>query len=208
MILVPHVDTHGRDMDIFVKDIITNTQNHPSSSNENIRKDGSIVQVMWTNKAIYDSQGQGKEILAIGNDITELKVFEEQLHQRAEELETVMNVVPAAIWVAHDPACHNITGNQTANRFYEAEEGENVSAGPALGEPVPERHFFRNGKELTAEELPMQEAAARNVDIEGSEFDVLLPSGKSRTLWGSASPLRNDDGQVRGVVAAFGNKKN
>jgi PAS domain S-box-containing protein len=203
MILVPHVDTHGRHMDIFVKDIITNTQNHPSSSNENIRKDGSIVQVMWTNKAIYDSQGQGKEILAIGNDITELKVFEEQLHQRAEELETVMNVVPAAIWVAHDPACHNITGNQTANRFYEAEEGENVSAGPALGEPVPERHFFRNGKELTAEELPMQEAAARNVDIEGSEFDVLLPSGKSRTLWGSASPLRNDDGQVRGVVAAF-----
>jgi PAS domain S-box-containing protein len=203
MILVPHVDTHGRDMDIFVKDIITNTQNHPSSSNENIRKDGSIVQVMWTNKAIYDSQGQVKEILAIGNDITELKVIERQLRQRAEELETVMNVVPVAIWVAHDPACHNITGNETANRFYEAEEGENVSAGPAPGEVLPERRFFRNGKELTAEELPMQEAAARNDDIQGSEFSVLLPSGKSRTLWGSASPLRNDDGQVRGVVAAF-----
>ena len=56
---------------------------------------------------------------------------------------------------------------------------------------------------MTAEELPMQEAAARNVDIEGSEFNVLLPSGKSRTLWGSASPLKNEDGQVRGVVAAF-----
>jgi PAS domain S-box-containing protein len=133
----------------------------------------------------------------------ELKETEQRLRQRAEELETVMNVVPAAIWVAHDPACHNITGNQTANRFYEAEEGENVSAGPAAGEPVPERRFFLNGKELTAEELPMQEAAARNVDIEGSEFNVLLPSGKSRTLWGSASPLRNNDGQVRGVVAAF-----
>jgi light-regulated signal transduction histidine kinase (bacteriophytochrome) len=49
----------------------------------------------------------------------------------------------------------------------------------------------------------MQESAAQNQAIQGSEFNVILPNGKSRTLWGSASPLRNDDGQVRGVVAAF-----
>ena len=41
------------------------------------------------------------------------------------------------------------------------------------------------------------------MDIKGSEFNVMLPSGKSRTLWGSASPLRDDNGQIRGVVAAF-----
>ena len=152
---------------------------------------------------VKDASGKIIGAVSVVRDITESKKIEEQLRQRAEELETVMNVVPVAIWVAHDPACHNITGNQTANRFYEAEEGENVSAGPAPGEPIPERRFFRNGKELAAEELPMQEASARNVDIQGSEFNVLLPSGKSRTLWGSASPLRNDDGQVRGVVAAF-----
>ena len=152
---------------------------------------------------VKDAGGKIVGAVSVVRDITESKKMEEQLRQRAEELETVMNVVPVAIWVAHDPACHNITGNQTANRFYEADEGENVSAGPAPGEPVPERRFFRNDKELAAEELPMQEAAARNVDIEGSEFNVLLPSGKSRTLWGSASPLKNEDGQVRGVVAAF-----
>ena len=77
-------------------------------------------------------------------------------------MKTVMDLVPAAIWVAHDPECHNITGNRTANEFYEAKEGENVSAGPASGEPVSPRRFFRNGKELKAEDLPMQEAAARN----------------------------------------------
>jgi PAS domain S-box-containing protein len=128
---------------------------------------------------------------------------EEEARRRTVELETVMNLVPVAIWVAHDPQCNNITGNRTANEFYDAEEGENVSAGPAPGEPIPSRRFFRNGKELTPEELPMQEAAARNMDIKGSEFNVILPNGKSRTLWGSASPLRDADGQVRGVVAAF-----
>ena len=169
------------------------------------RKVAILFNDITARKKAEDDLAKAKDELEIKvqERTAELKETGEQLRQRAEELETVMNVVPAAIWVAHDPACHNITGNQTANRFYEAEEGENVSAGPAPGEPVPERHFFRNGEELKAEELPMQQAAARNVDIEGSEFNVLLPSGKSRTLWGSASPLRNDDGQVRGVVAAF-----
>jgi PAS domain S-box-containing protein len=136
-------------------------------------------------------------------DITERKRLEEQLRQRAEELKAVMNLVPAAIWVAHDPECHNITGNRTANEFYEAEEGENVSAGPASGEPVPTRRFFHDGKELKAEELPMQEAAARNQDVKGSEFEVEVPSGKILTLMGSASPLRDEKGKVRGAVAAF-----
>ena len=143
------------------------------------------------------------QVYTIFDDITERKNSEEQLRQRAEELKTVMDLVPAAIWVAHDPECHNITGNQTANEFYEAKEGENVSAGPASGEPVPPRRFFRNGKELKAEELPMQEAAARNRTVEGSEFDVEVPSGKSLTLMGAASPLRDEKGNVRGAVAAF-----
>jgi len=82
---------------------------------------------------VKDASGKIVGAVSVVRDITESKKIEEQLRQRAEELETVMNVVPAAIWVAHDPACHNITGNQTANRFYEAEEGENVSAGPAPG---------------------------------------------------------------------------
>ena len=167
-------------------------------------KDGSIRIVLWNSATLYDlDKKTPTATIAQGQDITDRKKVEEQLRQRAEELETVMNLVPVAIWVAHDPKCNNITGNRTANEFYEAEEGENVSAGPAAGEPIPSRRFFRNGKELTAEELPMQEAAAQNMDIQGSEFNVMLPSGKSRTLWGSASPLRDQDGQVRGVVAAF-----
>jgi PAS domain S-box-containing protein len=164
---------------------------------------GDLIWMVINAEPIISLDGTVQYIIVTYYDITERKNVEEQLRNRAEELETVMNLVPVAIWVAHDPKCNNITGNRTANEFYEAGEGENVSAGPAPGEPIPSRRFFRNGKELTAEELPMQEAAARNMDIQGLEFNVMLSSGKSRTLWGSASPLRDDDGQVRGVVAAF-----
>ena len=127
----------------------------------------------------------------------------EEMRQRVEELEKVMDVAPVAIWVAHDPECRDITGNQTASEFYEARPDENVSAGPAPGEQDTTRRFFQDGRELKPEELPMQEAAARGTDIRDSELEVLRPSGALMTMLGSASPLRDAHGQVRGCVGAF-----
>ncbi|WP_269849028.1 PAS domain-containing protein [Methanosarcina horonobensis] len=85
-----------------------------------------------------------------------------------------------------------------ANELYEAEVGENVSANI-----TSVRRFFRKGRELTANELPMQEAALKDIDVHDVEFDVLLPSGERRVLLGSASPLHDADGCVRGSVGAF-----
>ncbi len=127
----------------------------------------------------------------------------EEMRQRVEELERLMDTVPVAIWVAHDPECMQITGNETANEFYEARARENVSAGPAPGEQDTTRRFFQRGRELMPDELPMQEAAARGADIRNSELEVLLPSGGLMTMLGNASPLRDAQGQVRGCVGAF-----
>ena len=40
---------------------------------------------------------------------------EEQARLRAQELETVLDVIPIAVWISHDPECKVITGNQVAN---------------------------------------------------------------------------------------------
>jgi PAS domain S-box-containing protein len=133
-----------------------------------------------------------------GRDVTVRRRLTERLREQMEELETVMEVAPVAIWVAHDPQCQEITGNRMAGRFYEAGEGENVSANVSTA-----RRFFRGGRELEPRELPMQEAAARGVDIRNSELDVLLPSGRLMNMLGNASPLRDAAGQVRGCVGTF-----
>jgi PAS domain S-box-containing protein len=49
----------------------------------------------------------------------------------------------------------------------------------------------------------MQQAAIKGIEIRDSELDVSLPSGRTITILGSASPLRDAEGRVRGCVASF-----
>ncbi|MDD3873613.1 MAG: PAS domain S-box protein [Methanosarcina sp.] len=139
-----------------------------------------------------------RKIAIIFMDITERKQMEEKTRQRSEEIETIMEVVPAAILIGHDPQCYNITGNRMANELCEAQTGENISANA-----TPIRRYFHNGHELAANELPMQKAAFKDIDVRDEEIDVLLSDGEWITAIGSASPLHDENGNVRGSVAAF-----
>mgnify|MGYP000983718370 FL=1 len=138
------------------------------------------------------------KIAIIFRDITERKQLEEKTRQRAEEIETVMEVVPAAILIGHDPQCYKITGNRMANELCEAQTGENISANT-----TPVRRYFHEGHELAADELPMQKAVLKNIDVRDEEIDMLLPDGEWITAIGSASPLHDENGNARGSVAAF-----
>ncbi len=136
-------------------------------------------------------------------------LFEDSAHQaelvrrRVEELEGLMEVAPVAIWVSHDRECRVITGNRAANEFFDARPGENVSPRPGAGVQVAGRRFFRDGRELTARELPMQVAAAGGVEVRDAGIEALLPSGRRIHMWGHALPLRDAGGQVRGAIGAF-----
>ena len=132
-----------------------------------------------------------------------LRQSEEKARQKAEELGILMDLAPAAILVGHDPQCHRITGNQVANRFLGAREGDNVSPTAAPGEQGPGRRFFQNGREIGPEERPLQRAAAQGLEVRDVELDMLLPSGRSITVFGQASPLFDGKGQVRGSIGVF-----
>ncbi len=160
--------------------------------------DGHFRTFLTRGHPLKDAGGEVVQWLGTNTDITERKRAENVLRESAEELATVLEVAPVAIWISHDAQCHAITGNRLANEFYQAEPGENVSANI-----TPVRRFFRDGLELTADELPMQVAARENRDVRNVELDVLLPSGAWNYMQGSASPLRDSDGNVRGCVGTF-----
>jgi PAS domain S-box-containing protein len=165
---------------------------------ELIRKDGSSLWLLINAKSLFDKDGKFIGSISMLTDITELKKLIDQTRQRAEEITKIMDVAPVAIFIGHDPHSQRITGNRAANELFKTEVRENISANI-----ISVGRFFHKGRELTTDELPLQQASLKNIDVHNVEFDALLPNGKRQSLLGSASPLHDADGHVRGSVGAF-----
>jgi PAS domain S-box-containing protein len=67
--IVPKTDRSGSDLDVMLKEIIENPNQHCVNENENIRSNGERVRILWTNKAIIGYDGSIQEILCIGNQV-------------------------------------------------------------------------------------------------------------------------------------------
>ncbi|HJR17917.1 MAG TPA: response regulator, partial [Gemmatimonadales bacterium] len=117
-----------------------------------------------------------------------LRQSEAHAKSRAEELQAVMQAVPAAVMIAHDPACQRITGNPAAYELLRLPKNANLS-GTTGREGASRFRILRGGKELSAAELPMQEAAASGSSVLSQELEIRFPDGSSRHVYGSATPL-------------------
>ncbi len=164
------------------------------------RPSGEIRWINCKGAARYDAAGWPYRLFGVNVDITERKQAEEALRQRAEEVERLLEAVPAAVWVAHDSQCLRITGNRRANELLEAQEGENVSA---TTKSEVRRFFTPDGHEIPAEEMPIQKAVATNRDVRDIELHVQVPSGRRIAMLGSAVPLRDQAGNARGCIGVF-----
>jgi PAS domain-containing protein len=131
-----------------------------------------------------------------------LRESEARESARAVELRTIMEAVPAVIWIARDSECRVISGNRASYDFLRLSRESN----PSLTAPENERpknfHVFVDGRALAPEELPVQRAA-RGEEIRNFEEETRFEDGTSRYLFGNATPLRDAQGNPRGAVAAF-----
>lgn len=100
--IVPETDTSGLDQRKMIQEIIESPENYINNENENISKDGKRVWVSWTNKAILDQNGQLKELLCIGNDITNHKKTESEVKESKEFLENIFNSTLDGIIVCNE----------------------------------------------------------------------------------------------------------
>lgn len=176
------------------------------------RRDSDELEERWLNfvyQPVRDAEGSVTGIFAQGVDLTERKQAEEALRaserqqrNRAEELEALMDAVPAVVLMAHDPDGRRITGNPEAYRFFRVSRGANLSRGADPGEKPETFRVFQGGAEVPPSELPVQRAA-RGQEVSGDELEVRFSDGEVAYLFGSARPLRKEDGEARGSVATM-----
>ncbi len=174
------------------------------------RKDGSTLWALLAANPLFSADGTYSGAVSMVTDITERKRLEEALNEavttataRADELQALLDSVPALVFIAHDPLCRRMTANRAAENLMKVGPGGN----PALNRPEGERpttfRFLRDGRELLPAELPMERAAATGQPQTDVELTLDLGPGNQRHLVGSAVPLADDQGAVQGAVGAF-----
>ncbi|WP_048162357.1 PAS domain S-box protein [Methanosarcina sp. 1.H.A.2.2] len=131
-----------------------------------------------------------------------LRESEKRERARSDELAVLLDAVPAAVWVAHDPQALKVTGNRLSHEWIRIPEGTNSSKSAPEGEKSETFRVFKDGVEIPPVDMPVQMSAA-GIEINDYEFDLIYPEGVVRHLLGNARPLRDEKGNPRGSVSAF-----
>lgn len=95
--IVPKEETTGRDLRAMIRNIGKEPERYAANENENMRKNGERVWVLWSNKGLCDANGKLTEILCIGNDITQLKETKEALAASESKYRSMIETSPASI---------------------------------------------------------------------------------------------------------------
>jgi PAS domain S-box-containing protein len=83
--IVPQVDSAGRNLQQMIQEIVQNPGKFSSNENENIKKNGERVWIVWTNQPVLDADHHLKEILCVGINYTEQKLAEESYTRQVKE---------------------------------------------------------------------------------------------------------------------------
>jgi diguanylate cyclase (GGDEF)-like protein/PAS domain S-box-containing protein len=83
--ITPETESTSRDLSGLMDDILKDPDKYRLNINENMKKNGERVWLLWTNRPVLDEAGNIVEVLSIGNDITQQRKAEEEL-KRAYQL--------------------------------------------------------------------------------------------------------------------------
>lgn len=165
--------------------------------------DGTRRSVINNAAPIFNGEGEiiGSAVAIM--DITEMKRREQEAQARAEELTALMDAVPAVTFIAHDAKCLRITCSRATRELLRVGNHANVSMSAPQAERPASFRILKDGVDLPPEEMPIQLAVSRGLEVRNYEWTLALSDGSTRQLFGNAVPLFDKENHVRGAVGAF-----
>ncbi len=164
---------------------------------------------IWEYHNTLRTEGMATPIVrGIAHDVTERVRAEKALREsaareraRAKELETVLEVAPVPICIAHDAECRRMTGNRAAHEQLRVPAGKNISKSAPPGER-PSFRVMEDGLEIPVDLLPIQQAAATGKPVYGRPLTIVFEDGSKRETITNVVPLLDEEGKPRGAVGA------
>jgi PAS domain S-box-containing protein len=124
----------------------------------------------------------------------------ENIALNTELFTAILNFVPAGISVATDASCKEIVHNPAAAEFLRIRPWDRLSHSSAN---PPALKLYYEGRELAPEEMPVQLAAWRGLEVRDFEMEFIWDDGVHKTSLWNASPMKDDQGNITGAVATF-----
>lgn len=109
----------------------------------------------------------------------------------------ILKLMPGGVSYATDASCREIIHNPVTANLLRIEEWDNLS------HSSPDKinvKIFRNNRELSLEDLPIQRSAWYGEVITGMELDFAWDDGIRKTLIWNSVPLKQN-GQIIGAIA-------
>lgn len=84
--IIPERDATGNNLKAMIDELLRRPDDYSHQINENRRKNGDRIWVVWSNRAFRDETGKVNELLCVGNDISDRKAFEAVLEEARLQL--------------------------------------------------------------------------------------------------------------------------
>ncbi len=195
--IMPTVDSEGLDTKIM-QALSGSLRDRSTSVFENMRSNGERVWIAWTSHPVLNDAGEIKEILCIGNDLTEARCSREKLKRAAEELRETRDYLESLIGHANapiivwDPGFHITRFNHAFERLTGHE------AASVLGRRL-EMLFPKESRDAS---MAYIEKTLTGELWDSVEIPILRKDGDIRTvLWNSASIYDREGKEVVATIA-------
>ena len=183
--IVPEKDSSGQNLVAMINDVGRQPEKYSTNENENMLRNGERVWISWTNRPTFDNEGRVREILCVGNDITERKRAEEALRLQAQIIDQIHDSV-----ISTDLAGHITIWNKGAERLFGYTSEETIGKHVSIIYPEDQYQFLQETVVGPLRAAGSYEVELRNKKKSGEEFYVHL----------SLSVLRGANGAITGII--------
>lgn len=192
--IIGSVESSGRDLDAMVAEVLRNPDAFAQNINQNIKRSGERVWILWANKAISDADGRPAGNYSIGTDVTALVHAEDSLQEHIRLVEyqaLILENLNEAI-ITYD------TGSLVTSWSKGAELLYGFTAEEALGRHAVDllRIDYPEGDSLERRMRAIIEKGLHRFESSNHRKD-----GRVMITESSVWPLKDKDGNLNGFVA-------